>query len=95
MKKAEINFRIIGNSGPVSIYWYDGPYGDAVEAIGGNGVGWFSPLQDLLGVEFDDVNSDNDQQELSFTNGVSVKIEVKDKKVKILEVVDPRAKEAV
>ena len=95
MKKPEINFRVIGNSGPLSIYWYNGPYGDAVESINGNGVGWFSPLQDLLGVEFDDVESIKDQQELSFENGVSVKIEVKKNIVKIIELIEPRAKEAV
>ena len=95
MKKPEINFRVIGDSGPLSIYWYNGPYGDAIESMDGNGVGWFSPLQDLLGVEFDDVKNIKDQQELSFENGISIKIEVNNSIVKIIELIDPRSKEAV
>jgi hypothetical protein len=33
MKKPRIVFRHFAGSGPLSIYWYDGPYGDAVEVI--------------------------------------------------------------
>ena len=55
MKKPSISFRPFDGSGPLSVYWYPGPYGDAVEAVRGSGVGWFSPTSEVLGVEFDDV----------------------------------------
>lgn len=64
MKKLNISFRHFDGSGPVSIYWHDGPYGDAVEANKGVGVGWFSASHDLLGVEFDDVEYKKDHQTL-------------------------------
>ena len=35
MKKPEISFRHYGGSGPISIYWHNGPYGDAKEALKG------------------------------------------------------------
>ena len=52
MKKLEISFRHIDGSGPLSIYWHEGPYGTAHESNKGNGVGWFSADQNILGVEF-------------------------------------------
>jgi hypothetical protein len=32
MSKPTISFRHFGGSGPLSVYWHPGPYGDAVEA---------------------------------------------------------------
>lgn len=81
MKKTEISFRHFGDSGPLSIYWYPGPYGIAIEAIKGAGVGWFSPSEEILGVEFDDVAIKNDSQTIEFRNGYSVTIVVKNSKV--------------
>lgn len=66
MKKAKISFRIIGDSGPLSISWFEGPKGDAVEAKNGIGVGFFSTTGDLLMVEFDDVDENKDHQHLEF-----------------------------
>ncbi len=77
MKKPRISFRIIGDSGPLSAYFYPGPYGDAIEANSGNGVGWFSPSKELLGVEFDDVSADLDHQTLVFSGGYKVEVHVK------------------
>lgn len=51
MKKLDISFRHFDGSGPQSIYWHDGPYGDAIESNKVDGVGWFSAGHDLLGVE--------------------------------------------
>jgi hypothetical protein len=73
MKKAKISFRIIGDSGPLSISWFDGPKGDAVESKNGIGVGFFSTDGELLMVEFDDVDEKNDHQVLHFDH---YKIEV-------------------
>jgi hypothetical protein len=42
MKKAKISFRAIGNSKPLSIFWFQGSKGDAVEAKNEIGVGFFS-----------------------------------------------------
>ena len=41
MRKATIFFRHFGGSGPLSAYWHAGPYGDAVEAARGSGVGTY------------------------------------------------------
>ena len=76
MKKPEIIFRPIGDSGPLSIYWYDGPYGDAVESAEGSGVAWYSPTGELLGVEFDDVNKENDIQKITLQNGEQIEVQV-------------------
>ena len=66
MKKNKVSFRVIGDSGPLSISWFDGPKGDAVEAKNGIGVGFFSTSGELLMVEFDDVEENKDQQYLEF-----------------------------
>jgi hypothetical protein len=76
MKKPSISFRHFGGSGPLSIYWYPGPYGDAVEAKDGSGVGWFAPNGELLGVEFDNVAFAHDRQVLVFANGERVEVRV-------------------
>lgn len=78
MKKPKISFRVFGDSGPLSVYFYPGPYGDAVEAQSGDGVGWFSSSsKELLGVEFDDVSEKADSQVLKFKGGWEVEVEVK------------------
>lgn len=66
MKKAKISFRVIGDSGPLSISWFQGPKGDAVEAKNEIGVGFFSEEGELLAVEFDDVEEKKDHQVLEF-----------------------------
>ena len=80
MKKARISFRVIGDSGPLSISWFDGPKGDAVEANNGIGVGFFSTDGELLMVEFDDVEEKKDQQHLEF-DGYQVSVSVNKGKV--------------
>jgi len=57
---------VIGSSGPLTISWFDGPKGDAVEANNGIGVGFFSADGTLLCVEFDDVEEAKDHQVLEF-----------------------------
>src|SRR6059058_5040750 len=69
MRKPRISFRHFSGSGPLSIYWHDGPYGDAVEAVKGRGVAWLAPNGELLGVEFDDVARAADAQTLELPNG--------------------------
>lgn len=66
MKKASVSFRVIGDSGPLTISWFDGPKGAAVEANNEIGVGFFSDDGHLLCVEFDDVNEKHDSQVLKF-----------------------------
>ena len=80
MSKPKVSFRIIGESGPLSITWSPGPLGDAVEDRNGIGVGFFSPTNELLSVEFDDVNSKNDHQVLEFGH-LQIEINVKSRKV--------------
>ena len=76
MRKPRISFRHFSGSGPLSIYWHDGPYGDAVEAVKGRGVAWLAPNGELLGVEFDDVASPADAQTLELPNGDVVTVRV-------------------
>ena len=83
MKKPEVSFRVFGGSGPLSIYWTDGPYGDAIDSTSGKGVAWISPSGDTLGVEFDDVNEVIDHQVLKLANGETVTVDVKKGKVKV------------
>jgi hypothetical protein len=83
MKKPTISFRHFGGSGPLSVYWHAGPYGDAVEAARGSGVGWFTPTGEVLGVEFDDVLFEQDKQRLEFGNGAVVRVHVRRGKVRV------------
>ena len=69
MKKPRIVFRHFSGSGPLSIYWHEGPYGDAIEATKGRGVVWLAPNGELLGVEFDDVAWGGDEQRIELPNG--------------------------
>jgi hypothetical protein len=87
MKKPEVSFRSHSGSGPLSIYWSPGPYGDAIESLSGNGVSWHSPNGELLGVEFDDVLEINDSQSLTLKNGTKVNVKVNKGKV-TFELVD-------
>ena len=80
MSKPKVSFRVIGESGPLSITWSPGPLGDAVEDRNGIGVGFFSPTKELLSVEFDDVNSKDDHQVLEFGR-FKIEINVKSGKV--------------
>ncbi len=80
MKKPKISFRAYGGSGPLSIHWYDA-FGDAEEAIRGNGVCWYSPSGEILAVEFDDVDFSSDDQSLELRDGTVVHIKVKGGKV--------------
>jgi hypothetical protein len=83
MKKPTISFRHFGGSGPLSVYWYPGPYGDAVEARDGSGVGWFAPNGEVLGVEFDDVAFSRDHQVLVFSGGARIDVRVAHGKVSV------------
>lgn len=83
MKKPEVFFRPIGQSGPLSLYWHSGPYGNAVECKEGTGVAWLSPSGELLGVEFDDVNKETDHQILIPSEGPKIEIFVTDGIVKV------------
>ncbi|MEO6025908.1 MAG: hypothetical protein ABIR79_03460 [Candidatus Binatia bacterium] len=76
MKKPRIVFRHFSGSGPLSAYWHDGPYGDAVEATNGHGVAWLAPNGELLGVEFDDVAWERDAQTLDLPSGEVVGLRV-------------------
>src|SRR5207253_7530150 len=82
-EEARISFRHFSGSGPLSIYWHDGPYGDAVEAVKGRGVAWLAPNGELLGVEFDDVARAADAQTLELPNGDVVTVRVKKGKVTV------------
>ena len=58
-------------------YQVDGRYGDAVEATKGKGVAWLAPNGELLGVEFDDVTWDEDDQVLELPNDDLVRVKVR------------------
>ena len=83
MRKPAISFRLFAGSGPLSVYWHEGPYGDAVEARRGSGVGWFAPNGELLGVEFDEVADAADEQTMEFSGGAIVRVLVVKGKVKV------------
>lgn len=80
MKKGKVFFHPIEGTGSLSISWSSDPKGDAQEAKNGYGVGFFSDSGTLLGVIFDEVQSDEDQQILVFEN-FQIEIVVKDGKV--------------
>ena len=68
-------------SGLLALSWEEGPFGEGMESDEGFGVGFFSAKGDILSVQFFDVMAKNDQQTLSFENGVLVSIKVKGGKV--------------
>ncbi len=82
-KKPRVVFNPIEGSAPLSLYWSEGPYGDAKEAREGNGVYWVSSDGVLLGVQFDDVLMKKDKQKLTLTKGREVHIAVANGKVSI------------
>ena len=94
MREKKVFYCPIDGSAPLSIYWFDGAKGDAVEAISGDGVGFVSPSQDMLGVIFDDVSAEKDQQEFFFENGGKVKIKVSEGKIQIVEVIKPKRQDS-
>ncbi len=69
-KKGAIFFHPIDGTGALTISWSALPKGDAVEAIQGFGVGFFSEKGALLSVIFDEVQSDTDHQILEFPHHV-------------------------
>jgi hypothetical protein len=73
-KQLDMNFRIIGDSGPLAVYWYDPPHGPAHDSLGGRGVAWLSPNGELLGTEFDDVLAESDHQHLIAPNGIRIEV---------------------
>ena len=83
LKKPEISFRAFDGAGPISVYWYDAPLGDAVEADGGNGVGWFAPNGELLAVEFDNVSENGDSQTLVFRKRTRVSVSTRAGKARV------------
>ena len=86
MKKARVTFLPIAGSGTLHLDFSPGPFGDATEALQGNGVGFFSAQDDLLGVTFDDVDEKRDHQVLEFTRH---RIELKIRNGKITYQVEP------
>lgn len=66
MKKGKITFLPIDGTGALHIDFQPGPFGDAVEAKKGDGIGFFSSNGEIQGVTFDDVNEKNDHQLLEF-----------------------------
>lgn len=80
LKKPKIFFNPISGSSILSITWYSGPLGDAVESNNQNGIGYFGHNGDLLSVQFDDVDAEKDQQVLEF-DGFTVECSVKMGKV--------------
>lgn len=91
----KILYNSIDGSAPLSINWFSGPMGNAVEDENEIGVGFFSPTNDLLGVIFDDVEFESDRQELVFANGASVLVEVNHGVAKVIRVVEAVKQEAV
>ena len=81
MKDAKISFRVIGNSGPLTLSWSDEAKGPAIEAKNGTGIGFFSEAGKLLCVEFDDVEEKTDHQHLNF-DSVQIEVWVKNGKIK-------------
>jgi hypothetical protein len=80
MKKPKIFFNPISGSSILSITWFPGPLGDAVEAKNGIGIGFFAHNGDLLSVQFDDVNEKHDHQVLEFDR-YRVEVEVNKGKI--------------
>lgn len=88
-KRPEIFFEDRGGEGPLAAYWFDGPYGDAVEADGGGGVGFFNEKGRLLAVQFDHIISANDHKTLRFGKII---IEIAVKNGQVIEVIKKQLK---
>jgi len=75
-KKGKVFFHPIDGTGILTISWSVLPKGDAIEAIQGSGVGFFSENGNLLSVIFDEVQSDEDRQVLEFSDyRVEIRVE--------------------
>lgn len=66
MKNPKITFISIDGTGSLHIDFQSGPFGDAVEANKGDGIGFFGASGELQGVTFDDVSEEHDHQVLEF-----------------------------
>jgi hypothetical protein len=88
-KKPKVFFHPIEGSGTLSISWFSGPKGAAVEAKNEKDVGFFSGNGELLGVSFDDVAELSDVQALEFD---CYRIEVKVKKGVVRHTTETRKK---
>jgi hypothetical protein len=82
-RKPKVFYHPIEGSAPLSIYWHQGPYGDAIESKEGNGVYFASPTGELLGLQFDDVNEKKDQQSMTTKLGARVRVTVKSGKITV------------
>ena len=82
-KNPKIFFHPIDGSAPLSIYWYVGPYGDALESKELNGIYFLAPNGELLGVQFDDVNEAQDEQMMTIKSGTKISIKVNSGKIKV------------
>ncbi|MFZ4402714.1 MAG: hypothetical protein ACOYOK_01315 [Pseudobdellovibrionaceae bacterium] len=77
MKNPSVFFKPIEGSAPMTVSFFDGPKGKAVEDMNELGVGFFSSDGTLLGVIFDDVQENADHQVLEFKGGLRVEVKVK------------------
>lgn len=66
MKKAKITYIPIDGTGALHLDFLPGPFGDAVEANHGDGIGFFTSNGVLQGVTFDEVSESRDHQVLEF-----------------------------
>ena len=80
LKTPTVFYKPIDGSAPLSIYWFSGKKGDAIEASNEDGVGFFNETGELLGVIFDDVSEKKDHQFLEFDH---YRVEIKVTKGKI------------
>lgn len=82
-RKQIIYFNPIDGSAPLAVYWTDGPFGVAHEAIEGNGVYYLNKEKELIGVQFDDIDELNDLQSLTTSDGIVITVSMKKGKPKI------------
>lgn len=83
-KLQKIFYNPIGGSAPLGVYWSQGPYGHAHEAIQGHGVYFLDKNNTLIGALFDDVDSLADEQTLVVDEKRQVKVKTTSGKVKVL-----------
>ncbi len=82
-KNPKIFFHPIDGSAPLSVYWYAGPYGNALESKELNGIYFLAPNGELLGLQFDDVNEAQDEQMMTIKSGTKISIKVNSGKIKV------------
>lgn len=85
MEKVEIVFRPLLGSGTVSVYFKHAKLDmDAKESPEESGVYWLGASNELLAIEFDEVNTKADTQVLSIPEiGATFKLTVKDGNVSL------------